>query len=174
MLRDSTPADDKKDAEEFQVVLRDKARRSKRIAWLLDECIRIPGTKIRFGLDPIIGLLPFGGETIATILGALVLGDAGRKGLPFKTLIRMSGNMLLNAGIGIIPGAGDLFSVWFKSNSRNYKMLSEFLNSEDGKQAKGGWWPFLIIFGVIVLVLICNFLAWAVLYHLLDWIIPWT
>jgi hypothetical protein len=150
------------------VVLREKARSSKRISWLLDECIRIPGTKIRFGLDPIIGLLPFGGETIATIIGAFLLGDAGRKGIPFKTLIRMSGNMLLNAGVGTIPGLGDLFSVWFKSNSRNYKMLSEFLDSDDGQQARGGWWPFLLIFGVIGFVLLLNFIAWLLLYKMIN------
>ncbi len=79
--------------------------------------------------------------------------------------------MLLNALVGIIPGAGDLFSAWFKSNSRNYRMLSEFLNSEEGKQAKGGWWPFLTITSVIGLVLSLNVVAWFFLYKLVQWMI---
>jgi len=152
------------------VILRKRARASKRIAWILDECIRIPGTRLRFGLDPVIGLLPFGGETVATLFGILLLGDAGRKGIPLKTLIRMSGNMLLNAGVGAIPGLGDLFSFWFKSNSRNYQMLREFLESTDGRQTTGGWWPFWLIFLVLGLVLAINIVAWLVLFFLIHWV----
>ena len=99
--------------------LREKARSSRRVAWLLDECIRIPGTNIRFGLDPILGLIPGGGETVATLIGAVVLGNAGKRGVPYRTLFKMGGNMIFNAALGAIPGLGDLFSVWFKSNSRN-------------------------------------------------------
>lgn len=116
-------------------------------------------------------MLPFGGEAIASLFGALVLGDAGRKGIPFKTLLRMAGNMLLNAVVGIIPGAGDLFSAWFKSNSRNYSLLTEFLDSSDGEQAKGGWWPFFLIASVIGIVLSLNLIAWFFLYQALQWII---
>ncbi len=162
----SDPSDNSR--EGLKEMIREKARGSKRLSWLLDECIRIPGTDIRFGLDPIIGLLPFGGETIATLFGALLLGDASRKGVPFRTLIRMVGNMLLNAFVGIIPGLGDLFSVWFKSNSRNYQMLTEFLNSEEGHQAKGGWWPFLIIIVAVALILLLNLVAWILLFKLFN------
>ncbi|MEO0413535.1 MAG: DUF4112 domain-containing protein [Verrucomicrobiota bacterium] len=136
--------------------LREKARTSKRIAWLLDECIRIPGTKIKFGLDPIIGLIPGAGETTATIIGASVLADAGKKGIPIRTLFKMGGNMGFNAIIGAIPGVGDLFSVWFKSNSRNYKMLQEFMDSDDGSQARGGWWPFMVIFVILLTIIAIN------------------
>ncbi|MEM1443777.1 MAG: DUF4112 domain-containing protein, partial [Verrucomicrobiota bacterium] len=78
----------------------DQLRASKRMSWILDECIRIPGTKIRFGLDPILGLVPYGGETVASIFGAFILGDAGRKGLPVRTLAKMGGNMMINATVG--------------------------------------------------------------------------
>ena len=111
-------------------------RLSRRVSWVLDEFIRIPGTNIRFGLDPILGLIPYGGETAATMMGTTILGEAGKRGLPLRTLIKMSGNMLLNAAVGVIPFVGDLFSVWFKSNSRNYQLLNTFLESEDGEQAQ--------------------------------------
>lgn len=144
-----------------------KARTSRKVSWLLDECIRIPGTEIRFGLDPLLGLFPYGGETIATVVGSIILGQAGQKGLPLRTLARMGGNMLLNAGIGVIPVLGDLFSFWFKSNTRNYRMLSTYLNSEDGKEHQGGWWPLMLIGAVIVLVILLNILAWMLLGGLL-------
>lgn len=146
-----------------------KLRTSKRVSWLLDECIRIPGTNIRFGLDPILGLIPYGGETVATIIGATILGDAGKKGIPFKSLVRMGGNMLLNAGVGAIPVLGDLFSVWFKSNSKNYKMLTAYLNSEHGEEEPGGWWPVILILSVVGLVLVLNILSWILMASLFLW-----
>ncbi len=136
---DREPGDDISSAEVRDVILK-KARTSRKVSWLLDECIRIPGTGIRFGLDPLLGLLPYGGETVATIVGTVIIGEAGKKGLPVKTLVRMGGNMLLNAGLGVIPVVGDLFSFWFKSNSRNYRLLNTYLESDHGAEEAGGWW----------------------------------
>ncbi len=162
-------ADEEPPAEESsKKALLKKARTSKRVSWILDELIRIPGTNIRFGLDPVLGILPYGGETVATIIGATILGEAGKKGVPFRSLIKMGGNMLLNAGVGVIPFVGDAFSFWFKSNSRNYKMLNTYLESEHGDQEPGGWGPVFVVFGIIGIVLLLNILAWFVLFKFLD------
>lgn len=153
--------------DEGRNFLRDRARTSKRLSWILDECIRVPGTQARFGLDPLLGLVPYGGETVATIFGALILGEARRKGIPLRTLAKMGANMLLNAGVGAIPVVGDAFSFWFKSNSRNYRLLNHFLEHESGSEQTGGWWPVLLIFGTLALVLILNLLAWVLMGTLL-------
>jgi hypothetical protein len=163
---DREPGDDISSAEVRDVILK-KARTSRKVSWLLDECIRIPGTGIRFGLDPLLGLLPYGGETVATIVGTVIIGEAGKKGLPVKTLVRMGGNMLLNAGLGVIPVAGDLFSFWFKSNSRNYRLLNTYLESDHGAEEPGGWWPVMLIAGTIGTVLVLNILSWVILASLL-------
>lgn len=155
--------------QDLAAALRNKTRNSRQVSWLLDECIRIPGTKIRFGLDPILGLIPFGGETVATIMGASILNEAGKKGLPIRTLIRMCGNMLVNAGLGAIPGIGDVFSVWFKSNSRNYQMLNAYLESDSGEQAPGGWWPVTLITVVLVIALTLNILTGIILASIIVW-----
>lgn len=147
----------------------DELRRSRKVSWLLDECIRIPGTQIRFGLDPILGLFPYGGETIATIIGATILGEAGKKGIPVRTMFKMGGNMLLNAGLGTIPVIGDLFSVWFKSNSRNYRLLNRYLESEHGEEEPGGWWPVLLVIGFVGLVFFLNVLSWILFSAFLVW-----
>lgn len=149
---------------------------SRRVSWLLDECIHIPGTNLRFGLDPILGLVPYGGETASAIVGTAILAEAGKKGIPVRTLARMGGNMLLNAGVGTIPVVGDLFSFWFKSNTRNYRLLNTFLESEHGEEHSGGWWPLLLILGAVIVVFALNALAWIVMggtvYALLNSIIP--
>lgn len=134
---------------------------SRFLAWLLDDAIRVPGTRFRFGLDPIIGLIPGGGETIASLLGLYLLGDGARRGLPLRTVAKMAGNMLLNAGVGAIPVVGDIFSLWFKSNARNYALIKQWTESDDGRQAEGGWWPLAIVGGTIGLVLALNILAWV-------------
>lgn len=153
--------------ESLRDLLYERARASKKISWLLDECIRVPGTDLRFGLDPLIGMVPYGGETVATLFGTTILAQAGRKGVPFATLLKMGGNMILNAAIGVVPVVGDLFSFWFKSNSRNYRLLDSYLGSEDGREAEGGWWPLLLVLGVILVVVALNVLAWVILTALI-------
>ena len=143
---------------------------SRKVSWVLDECIQVPATKISFGLDPILGLIPYGGETVATIIGATILGNARKKGLPIRTLLKMSGNMLLNAIVGTVPFAGDLFSVWFKSNTRNYQLLNTYLESNHGEEAPGGWGPFLIVFVSVGLVLILNILTWIFFTAFMFWV----
>lgn len=155
---------------DLRKLLSEKARVSRKMSWLLDECIRIPGTRVRFGLDPLLGLIPYGGETVATLFGTMILGEAGRKGLPVGTLARMGGNMILNAAIGAIPVLGDLFSFWFKSNTRNYQLLSTYLESPHGEEEPGGWWPLILILVVVATVFALNILAWilmgTLIFHL--------
>jgi len=152
---------------QLEAPARETANNSRRVAWLLDECIRIPGTNIRFGLDPILGLIPGGGETVVTLIGAVILGNAGKRGVPYRTLLKMGGNMIFNAALGAIPGVGDLFSFWFKSNSRNYKLLEAYQESSDGEEPRGGWWPVLFIVGVVSIVIVINLVVWVFVYSAL-------
>lgn len=165
-----SPAGAEPDGEpdSIRAALERRAKTSRAIAWLLDECIHIPGTKLRFGLDPLLGLIPGGGETVTTLVGIFLLGDASRRGIPFKTLFRMGGNLLLNAGIGAIPVVGDLFSFWFKSNSRNYDLLRHYIESPDGEQAAGGWWPLLFLLGLLVAALCVNLASCVIAIYLLH------
>lgn len=160
------------DPDSIREALERKARNSRLIAWLLDECISIPGTKIRIGLDPILGLIPGGGETVSSVVGAFLLADASRRGIPFRTLLKMGGNMIVNASIGSIPGVGDLFSVWFKSNSRNFDLMRHYIESPDGEQAEGGWGPLLLVVAIITLVLgivfVLNLFVWLLIWNLLQ------
>jgi hypothetical protein len=136
---------------------------SKAIAHALDELIRIPGTNFRFGLDPILGLIPYGGEAVASIIGCFLLADAGKKGVPFRTLLKMSGNVIINATVSTFPLLGDIFSAWFKSNSRNYQMLQHWMDSAEGQQAQGGWGPLLLVCGVGLVVVTITVGMWLLM-----------
>jgi hypothetical protein len=118
------------------------------IALVMDEFLRVPGTRFRFGLDPIIGLLPGIGDTGSALVSAFALIAAARRGVPKILLARMSLNILINEFVGIIPGLGDAFSFWFKSNSRNYDLLKKY-SAVPGRSRRSDW-----IFVIAVLVLL--------------------
>ena len=82
----------------------------------------------------------------------------------------MSGNLLLNAAIGAIPFIGDAFSLWFKSNSRNYKMMRQWTDSHDGSQGRGGWGSLLLIGLIIVVVLTVNITSWLLVLWGIHWL----
>src|SRR5678809_1705464 len=80
------------------------------VARLMDTVFTIPGTNIRFGLDPILGLLPGFGDTATAIISALLIAQSARYGVPRIILARMAGNVLLNTALGSVPLVGDAFS----------------------------------------------------------------
>src|ERR1700724_2962917 len=93
------------------------------IASLLDDMFRIPGTKIRFGLDALIGWVPGIGDAIPRIASFLIVFASWRRGAKAVTLMRMIANVLLETAIGAIPVAGDVFHIVWKANRRNYRLL---------------------------------------------------
>lgn len=95
------------------------------LARLLDSAIVLPGG-IRIGLDPLIGLIPGLGDALASLTGSVILLLAAHLGVPKIVLIRMGLNTLINGMVGTLPGIGDLFSFWFKSNLRNAELLERY------------------------------------------------
>ena len=97
----------------------------KRLVYLLDEQFRIPGTKFRFGLDPIMNLVPFLGDMTGFVISAGLLLTMAKKGAGNKLVVLMSINILLDATIGAIPFIGQVFDFYFKANSRNLNLMKE-------------------------------------------------
>jgi len=93
------------------------------VAALLDDIFRIPGTKIRFGLDALIGWVPGVGDAMTGVASFLIAFASWRRGAKGVTLARMIANVLLETAIGAIPVAGDVFHVVWKANRRNYRLL---------------------------------------------------
>ena len=93
------------------------------VARLMDEVFTIPGTKIRFGLDPLIGLLPGVGGVASAFVSLGLIALSSRQRVPKIVLVRMALNVLLNAGLEVVPVLGDALSIFFRSNARNYELL---------------------------------------------------
>ncbi len=96
-----------------------RIRRLERLAGLLDDRFRIPGTRWRFGLDSLIGLAPGIGDAAGAIMSIYIIAEAARLGVPKRVILRMLANMGIDTAIGAIPLAGDLFDAAYKSNRRN-------------------------------------------------------
>src|ERR1700760_1560753 len=91
------------------------------LSHLLDDCFRIPGTEIRFGLDGIVGLVPAVGDVLTGLASCILIFAAWVRGVPYVTLMRMGVNLALDVVIGAIPFLGDAFDIAWKANRRNYK-----------------------------------------------------
>ena len=103
--------------------LRARLARLDRLSRLLDIAFVIPGTKIRFGVDAIIGIVPIVGSWIGVALSSLIVIEAVRLGVPMNVLARMIGNVAVEGAIGTVPIAGDIFDVFWRANRRNLALI---------------------------------------------------
>ena len=126
----------------------------------LDELMRVPGTNVRFGLDPILALIPALGDTVASGAGFIILLDSLRSGIPIHVFIRMALNMGINFLIGLIPGAGAVASVFFKSNSRNLKLLLAWQAGHQDKVKRSTLHFYLGLVFLIAMVIGFIVVAW--------------
>ncbi|HSI12361.1 MAG TPA: DUF4112 domain-containing protein [Chthoniobacter sp.] len=122
------------------------------MARLMDDIFVIPGTSIRFGLDPIIGLLPAFGATASAGVSLVLIALSARRGVPKIILARMATNVLINAALDSVPVAGDALSIFFRSNARNYELLQKHAGTARASTRTD--WLFLgaLIFGVIAVI----------------------
>lgn len=122
------------------------------IAQLMDSAFVIPGTNIRFGLDPIIGLIPALGATASSFVSLVMIALSARRGVPKVVLARMAANVLINAAIDSVPILGDVGSVFFRSNARNYELLRKHAGAV--RPSTKGDWIFLgaLLAGVVVVI----------------------
>ncbi|MGA6829131.1 DUF4112 domain-containing protein [Nitrospira sp. NS4] len=129
------------------------------LARVLDSAIAIPGTQIRIGLDPLFGLVPGIGDAFASAVGSVILLIAARLRVPKIVLVRMGMNLLINGVVGMIPFAGDAFSVWFQSNRLNARLLAECAGPATARSTAGDW----LAVGAVLLVCLSTVIGAMVL-----------
>lgn len=101
-------------------------QRMRTISRVMDEAFRVPGTRLRFGLDGLVGMIPGLGDALGAGVAVYGLIAARRLGAPASVLARMAGNILLDSLVGAVPVAGDVFDFAFKSNRRNLRLLERY------------------------------------------------
>ncbi len=120
-------------------------RRLRQLSRLLDRVITVPGTQISIGLDPILGLIPVGGDFLGVMLSAYIVLESARLGAPASTLSKMVLNIIIDAVVGAIPIAGDLFDVGWKANEYNIKLLEDHLKFPSQRKRADKWFVFAVM-----------------------------
>jgi hypothetical protein len=100
------------------------------LAKLLDIAFILPGTRIRYGVDGIIRLIPLIGDLLATAFSLWLVREARALGAPWHVTARMLGNVAVDGVVGIVPIAGDAFDVLFRANMRNVRLLRRWLDKQ--------------------------------------------
>ena len=103
-------------------------RRIEAMEKLLERTLTIPGTRQTVGLDAILGLIPVGGDVVAAAMGAYMIWEARNLGMPKRAMVRMAGNVGFDWLIGLIPGVGDVADFFFRSNTRNLRIIKRHLD----------------------------------------------
>lgn len=126
------------------------------LAGLMDSAFEIPGLRLRFGLDALLGLLPGFGDFATSLVTLYILQEAHRRGVSRLTLARMGFNILVDWMVGSVPLVGDAFDVYWKSNQRNVALLLQHeADPAFARRRPIGDWVFLIaMIAVLVTVLI--------------------
>jgi uncharacterized protein DUF4112 len=102
-------------------------RRLQRLAKLMDSQVRVPVLGLRIGADAVLGLVPGFGDVITGAIGAYLIYEAQRLGIPRGALLRMVANVAFDTAIGAIPVAGDIWDFFFRSNDRNMQILARHI-----------------------------------------------
>jgi hypothetical protein len=129
----------------------DRARRIgllRRWSRLMDSAYRVPGTSIRFGWDPIVGLVPGVGDVATASFAVAILYHAFRLGVPGVVLAGMLVNVLIDLAAGLVPVAGDVADIAWKSNSLNLALLER--HERPGATPTTGDWA-IVLFAVVII-----------------------
>lgn len=124
--------------EDLPATIDDAAiKRMRVVAHVLDDGIPLPGTNMRIGLDPIVGILPGAGDAVASIVSLYLVAEAARLGVSTSTLVRMLANVGVDTVGGSVPLLGTVFDAFWKANKWNLKLAlrdlaEEYDHSETG------------------------------------------
>lgn len=128
------------------------ARLSRTMAWFLDDLLRVPGTKVRFGADPVLSLIPFAGTAMGAALGTVILFDAVRLRAPVPVVARMVTNYAIDWLLGLVPFIGAFFDAAFRSNRKNVKLLERTI-ADRAQVRRTTFWYWIGVLAMMLFVI---------------------
>lgn len=132
----------------------------------MDDSIKVPGTNRRFGLDPVLGLIPGVGAVGGALVALGIVVDAIRYRVPIIVLLRMGLMIVVDMVVGSIPIIGQAFDFGFKSNKRNLRLLEEAISSPDAKRKEAKAYIIAAILVFIFLLLLILVAAGVAIYFI--------
>jgi hypothetical protein len=147
------------------VILQGQLKWVERIASVMDNKFKVPGTNFRFGLDPILNFIPIAGDASGFLISAILLYIMAKNGASRKVLILMTLNICVDAVVGAIPVIGQVSDFYIKANTRNIRLLKE--HYQEGKHTGSGS-------GIIIMLLVVLGLFMAAIlflsYKAIEWL----
>lgn len=140
------------------------------VTLLFDQAFQIPGTRFRFGLDALIGLVPGLGDIAGALVAMYAMNVARKLNAPSVVRMHMLSNIALDALVGIVPLLGDVFDFAFKAQTRNLALLDAWVASPGRTARRSRRGLLLIPIGIIVVFATVTALAVWMLYLLFQWL----
>lgn len=148
----------------------DQAARVRALARVLDSAVGIPGTRIRFGLDSLIGLVPGVGDLAGAAFSGYIILSAARLGVPPVVLSRMLLNLGVDTLVGSVPLLGDAFDVGFRANTRNAALMERHL-AEPGVARRSSRLSVAVVIGGVVLLAAVGIALAVLAARVLNWLV---
>jgi hypothetical protein len=136
-----------------------------------DSVFEIPGLGWRFGLDPILGLVPFAGDIATSVISLYILMVAKQMDVPRSTLLRMGLNVGIDYVVGAIPLVGNLFDFAWKANEQNLKLLERSIATPQRERRKQSIWDWVIVGGIGVAIVGAAIGSLALALFLAGWLL---
>ncbi|EMI53488.1 DUF4112 domain-containing protein [Rhodopirellula sallentina] len=136
---------------------------------LLDAKFRVPGTRIRFGLDFLLGLVPGAGDAVSLAMSGVLIATMAKHGASPLLVVRMLANVVIDAIVGSVPLAGNVFDLFFRANSRNLRLMRE--HYQEGKH-RGRVWPLLLAIVVVLVAVLAG--IFVLIAMLVDAVLGWA
>jgi hypothetical protein len=144
--------------------------RLRAVTRLMDQAFGVPGTKWRFGLDALFGLVPGLGDIAGGLIAVYALRVARQLGAPGVIQLHMLTNIAIDASVGTIPVLGDVFDFVFKAQSRNLALLDQWLQTphEATKRSRRG--VLLVPIAIVLVFATLTILGIWLLFILIHWL----
>ncbi|RMG26920.1 MAG: DUF4112 domain-containing protein [Bacteroidetes bacterium] len=153
------------DTKDTQTAIIPELQWIEKLTYMMDSLIRLPLTNFRFGLDPIIGLVPLVGDVVSFAISGLMLLSMVRHGVSGRLLVLMIGNLIFDFLLGEITTVGDVADFGLKANSRNLKLLKRHL--EKGELQGNGWGTVLMVALILLVIQVALVVG---VWFLLAWV----
>ena len=147
----------------------------RRFANLMDAAFEVPGTRMRVGLDALLGLIPGIGDVIGAVLSTWIIAGGLRHRVPARIIARMVLNIAIDLFFGAVPVAGDVFDFLFEENMRNMRLLERYRDRRRPPRSMGQIAAVIMLIVIFVIALSVLFLT--ALVALVLWLIgdrPWV
>jgi len=147
----------------------------RRFAFLMDEAFTIPGTRMRVGIDALVGLIPGIGDVIGAVMSAWIIVGGVRHRVPMRVVVRMIVNIAIDLFFGAVPLAGDVFDFMFEENVKNMRLLEKHRDRRKPPRSPGEMTG--LAFLIVALILAMALLIVAGVIALAVWLlrnVPWV